>query len=175
MSRGRSGFSPALSGWRMVDSNHRRRKPADLQSAPISHSGNPPTLPLTLSCLFRPFPSLSLVRSANGTHRPHQPVPACSGRFRPRGVASRPCTHRQTTSRCRSWRRDLNPQPADYKSAALPVELRQRWVAGARLVPSLPDVATDSLTGSKRFTVEDARLWALDRCPDEAVRARRIP
>jgi hypothetical protein len=24
-----------------------------------------------------------------------------------------------------SWRRDLNPQPADYKSAALPVELRQ--------------------------------------------------
>lgn len=25
-----------------------------------------------------------------------------------------------------SWRQDLNPQPADYKSAALPVELRQR-------------------------------------------------
>lgn len=25
-----------------------------------------------------------------------------------------------------SWRRDSNPQPADYKSAALPVELRQR-------------------------------------------------
>ena len=28
--------------WRVVDSNHRRRKPADLQSAPIGHSGNPP-------------------------------------------------------------------------------------------------------------------------------------
>ena len=26
----------------------------------------------------------------------------------------------------RSWRRDSNPQPADYKSAALPIELRQR-------------------------------------------------
>ena len=25
-----------------------------------------------------------------------------------------------------SWRRDLNPQPADYKSAALPIELRQQ-------------------------------------------------
>ena len=25
-----------------------------------------------------------------------------------------------------SWRRDLNPQPADYKSAALPIELHQR-------------------------------------------------
>jgi hypothetical protein len=26
---------------------------------------------------------------------------------------------------CWSWRWDSNPQPADYKSAALPVELRQ--------------------------------------------------
>src|SRR4030095_1168295 len=26
----------------------------------------------------------------------------------------------------RSWRRELNPRPADYKSAALPTELRQR-------------------------------------------------
>ena len=25
-----------------------------------------------------------------------------------------------------SWREDLNPRPADYKSAALPAELRQR-------------------------------------------------
>jgi hypothetical protein len=25
-----------------------------------------------------------------------------------------------------SWRWDLNPQPADYKSAALPIELRQQ-------------------------------------------------
>ena len=31
-----------------------------------------------------------------------------------------------TQLRLESWRRDLNPQPADYKSAALPVELRQR-------------------------------------------------
>ncbi len=29
-------------------------------------------------------------------------------------------------SSCWSWRWDLNPQPADYKSAALPIELRQR-------------------------------------------------
>ena len=26
-----------------------------------------------------------------------------------------------------SWREDLNPRPADYKSAALPAELRQHW------------------------------------------------
>jgi hypothetical protein len=28
-----------------------------------------------------------------------------------------------------SWREELNPQPADYKSAALPIELRQPEVA----------------------------------------------
>ena len=28
--------------WREVDSNHRRRKPADLQSAPVGHLGNLP-------------------------------------------------------------------------------------------------------------------------------------
>ena len=26
-----------------------------------------------------------------------------------------------------SWRRDLNPRPSDYKSDALPTELRQHW------------------------------------------------
>ena len=31
-----------------------------------------------------------------------------------------------------SWRWDSNPQPADYKSAALPIELRQR--------EALPDI-----------------------------------
>ena len=39
----------------------------------------------------------------------------------PAGIAfSRPCQSGW------SWRWDLNPQPADYKSAALPVELRQQ-------------------------------------------------
>ena len=28
--------------WRRLDSNQRRRKPTDLQSAPFSHSGTPP-------------------------------------------------------------------------------------------------------------------------------------
>ena len=32
-----------LSWWRRLDSNQRRRKPTDLQSAPFSHSGTPPT------------------------------------------------------------------------------------------------------------------------------------
>ena len=32
----------AIFWWRGMDSNHRRRKPTDLQSAPFSHSGTPP-------------------------------------------------------------------------------------------------------------------------------------
>ena len=67
--------------WRM-DSNHRRRSPADLQSAPFSHSGTPPD------------------------------ASAVAGR--------------NFTKEAQSWRQDLNPQPVDYKSTALPVELRQR-------------------------------------------------
>ena len=43
-----------------------------------------------------------------------------------------------------SWRQDLNPRPADYKSAALPTELRQRVVLGA-------------LTGRPRIPLEGAR------------------
>lgn len=30
--------------WAVMDSNHRRPKPADLQSAPFDHSGNCPLL-----------------------------------------------------------------------------------------------------------------------------------
>ena len=30
--------------WAVMDSNHRRRKPAELQSAPFGHSGNCPSL-----------------------------------------------------------------------------------------------------------------------------------
>ena len=44
-------------------------------------------------------------------------------------LANQRLTH--PTNRVRKWgqRRDLNPQPADYKSAALPIELRWRIVS----------------------------------------------
>src|SRR5512140_877362 len=40
----------------------------------------------------------------------------------------RPPTWRyvKADQKAQSWRQDLNPQPVDYKSTALPVELRQR-------------------------------------------------
>ncbi len=40
-----------------------------------------------------------------------------------------PLTAREPTHiKCWSWRRASNPRPADYKSAALPTELRQQSV-----------------------------------------------
>ena len=37
-----ASIADAVRWWRGMDSNHRRRKPTDLQSAPFSHSGTPP-------------------------------------------------------------------------------------------------------------------------------------
>ena len=65
--------------WRVMDSNHRTRMGADLQSAAFDHFANPP--------------------------------------------------------RCKStWcrREDLNPQPTDYKSVALPIELRRQTMSKVR-------------------------------------------
>ena len=52
-----------------------------------------------------------------------------------------------------SWRWDSNPRPADYKSAALPTELRQHILVG--------------MTG-----FEPAPLWSQTRC---ATKLRYIP
>ena len=48
--------SPRVAWWRRLDSNQRRRKPTDLQSAPFSHSGTPPRRTcdyITVWCRFR--------------------------------------------------------------------------------------------------------------------------
>ena len=49
----------------------------------------------------------------------------------PADLQSAPFNHSGTSPRYNiefwSWREESNPQPADYKSAALPIELRQRF------------------------------------------------
>ena len=45
-----------------------------------------------------------------------------------------PLAAREPLHKLWSWRMESNPQPADYKSAALPIELRQR-VSGIKMVP----------------------------------------
>jgi hypothetical protein len=102
-----SGFSV---WWGGEGSNLRSPKAAGLQPAAIDHSATSPhTLP------HRPRPRW--IQPANGRHRRELAqirfVCVCGMRFRdvPDG--------RQRVDRW-SWRRDLNPRPADYKSAALP-------------------------------------------------------
>ena len=107
-----------------MDSNHRRRKPADLQSAPISHSGKLPVL-------NGPVFSADQCSARSSVQRgPVFSADQCSARTSaqhsgPMFNTVGRCSNEQTR-RAQSWRRDLNPQPADYKSAALPIELRQR-------------------------------------------------
>ena len=49
--------------WAKMDSNHRRRKPADLQSAPFGHSGICPYISLykTLNLHLTPLPHTSFL------------------------------------------------------------------------------------------------------------------
>ena len=47
-----------LFAWAVMDSNHRRRKPAELQSAPFGHSGNCP-------CLFAGAKVVIILNDAN--------------------------------------------------------------------------------------------------------------
>src|SRR5665811_1647065 len=76
----------------------------DLQSVPFGHSGTPP----------------SCNRHAGETKIGRSSCRGCLGnRFQPLFFLF------SLFSGPPSWRRDSNPPPADYKSAALPVELRQ--------------------------------------------------
>ena len=97
--------------WEEMDSNHRRRTPADLQSAPFGHSGIFPicfpmrrplftTLPLLCAPSFLPRPL-----SASGIDFALLHSAGCPSSSRAARLSSR-------------WR-DSNPRPADYKSAAL--------------------------------------------------------
>ncbi len=41
--------------WVVMDSNHRRQEPADLQSAPFGHSGNHPCFVFKSECKVNEF------------------------------------------------------------------------------------------------------------------------
>ena len=140
-----------------------KAEPADLQSAPFDRFGTSPvrqcpsdtrnahrTTPHSRSCsvLSPPHPRAGRL-PANGCECRMSDcclfLSACPTCFFPipSRVASRfpmlfrsPLIFRTIRPRTWSWRWDSNPQPADYKSAALPIELRQpeddRTVNGAR-------------------------------------------
>ena len=107
----------AIQWWTGEDSNLRSPQgAADLQSAGFSHS---PTRPARTPGLETLVPTGELRNAERARVRRHQPV-----HFSMRGI------HQSQTQNFRSfkvsWRRDLNPRPSDYKSDALPTELRQQ-------------------------------------------------
>ncbi len=78
-------------------------RPADLQSAPFNHSGTPPLEPHSAARI---------------------PINSTIPCFRAMALQIAAMTNQRSVGW--SWRRDLNPRPAVYKTAALPTELRQR-------------------------------------------------
>jgi hypothetical protein len=58
-----------------------------------------------------------------------------------------------------SWRRDLNPRPPDYKSGALPTELRQQY--GGKDAPSRkPIPLIPARCPGQLFKVSQGEVWA---------------
>ncbi len=105
-------------------------RPADLQSAPFNHSGTPPRN--RIRALSRPSPRRA--RTA--------------------------CTDSRSSERWWSWRRDLNPRPAVYKTAALPTELRQpaRQTADVNSAPTKPqDRAKNSIRTRRSGCASDGQ------------------
>ena len=121
--------------WTGKDSNLRSPQgAADLQSAGFSHSPTRPVKPFGVqnphpgktiwdaNYESRTYPSTTYRRTLQKHKKDScQETPARS--FFPAGFAP-PSLPRKIF--WWSWRRELNPRPSDYKSDALPAELRQR-------------------------------------------------
>src|SRR6516164_1012197 len=94
----------------------------------------PPQRITALPESLRPFGACTSVGSPQRTdpdREPHRPDPKT--RCRPSsGITSK-----------LSWRRDLNPRPSDYKSDALPAELRQP--DHLKRLPEIPEKSAGTL------------------------------
>ena len=135
-------------GWRGEDSNLRRREPTGLQPVPVDRFGTSPRKILSPSSPIAP----ERTREQKDPAPPSPPkIPGGAGanlslfcvavsrpdvdlRWRVRGQEARASLRHAA----RSWRGDSNLQPADYKSAALPIELRQRKPRLYQEVSALP-------------------------------------
>jgi hypothetical protein len=122
--------------WTGEDSNLRSPQgAADLQSAGFSHSPTRPANP-------------SGTQRSDSTKPPRTEPDCCSGYLvMQKGLVSKDTSPNVFVARNPSvsvptkipvpqnlsWRRDLNPRPSDYKSDALPTELRQHSANRAKL------------------------------------------
>ncbi len=112
--------------WEVMDSNHRRRTPADLQSAPFDRSGNFPFFLLRGGVVppgLSDQGSVFIADSAFKSSEVHSPLLFSGPGFPASGLSVlrlfRPVSSRPPRVGFPSRWRDSNPRPADYKSAAL--------------------------------------------------------
>ena len=81
-----------------------------------------------------------------------------------------------------SWRRESNPRPADYKSAALPTELRQRGYSGFAATAAMSHELRVNHTGQERLALNRKPLTIASRSRRSWLKAfcvlgppRRLP
>ena len=94
---GRGGFEPP------------KASPTDLQSVPFDRSGTSPK-----TCIDKA-----------GRDRKNTDTPLFGPFDKTKFTKMRKVEFLPGLNNLWSWRRELNPQPTDYKSVALPIELRQ--------------------------------------------------
>src|SRR5215470_8826343 len=71
-----------------------------------------------------------------------------------------------------SWRRDLNPRPSDYKSDALPAELRQQCSHVPNCPPTLRPAPAKRVNYASLASVMRTRKalkWQLNRLPRNLI------
>ena len=83
------------------------------------------------------------------------PSPATSSSHSVRAIQRSLCAHLLLCNPSLplwSWRRDLNPRPSDYKSDALPTELRQQYLETKNLLPDQSPLLNTTLRMIKRHS-----------------------
>ena len=76
---------------------------------------------------------------------------------------------------CWSWREESNPRPADYKSAALPTELRQLSAEQAENYSACPVWGAHHPLSEPTRQVQMTTTPATRRAPNEGDAPPRIP
>jgi hypothetical protein len=137
--------------WTGEDSNLRSPQgAADLQSAGFSHS---PTRPAYSSGTQPSHPHGEDRNTKRARVRRHQPLPNC----REKSVR---LTAKLSGPSIFSWRRELNPRPSDYKSDALPAELRQRTQTEQKYHKGIR-IASKFLLQARRVPLRDPEVLSL--------------
>ena len=130
---------PCENWWTGEDSNLRSPQgAADLQSAGFSHS---PTRPARGNLRRKKADRQSLRFQKKNENERHPPAQFSAKKT---GLAHTVGHFPLTTSNQKiSWRRELNPRPSDYKSDALPTELRQHGANVRRITNRASELQGD--------------------------------